>query len=170
MIPSPAWPDHIKDALKDRRFGDVLQWIDEKNPPNAGLLQACVYDWWGKPMDAVQALTSALKRIAQEERGTYLWYRGLLYIQANMPAWAEQDFDAVMLHHRAHPDLSRLARGYAKILLGDARGALEDVDGLPKETTLALDRVVTPGWINTYALATLHRTHLKESTDDGAMI
>lgn len=170
MIPTPSWPDTIKLALRERRFGDVLQWIEDKNPPNAGLLQACVYDWWGKPMDAAQILTTALKRVPQEDRVAYLWYRGLLYIQAQMPAWAEQDFDAVILHHRAHPELSRLARAYAKVLLGDVRGALEDVDGLPNETTLTLDRVVTPAWVNAYSFATLHRTHLKERTDDDAMI
>lgn len=170
MIPAAVWPEHIRLALKERRFEQVLDWIDKDAPLNAGLLKASVYEWWGKPMDAADALTRALKSIPRQERFAYLWYRGLMYIQAQMPAWAEQDFDVVIEQNSAHPDLTRLARAYAKVLLGDVRGALEDVDGLPRDTTLTLDRVVTPKWIDSYATSALHRRVIKEGTDDDAMI
>lgn len=157
MIVPSVWPEHALAALREGRFEHVLDWIDQEGPPDAGLLKACVYDWWGKPMDAIDALTRALKTLSRQEHSVYLWYRGLMYIQAQMPAWAEQDFDVVLLKSRAHPELARLARAYAKVLLGDAKGALEDADGLPPETVLTLDRVVTPIWIENYANAALRR-------------
>lgn len=166
MIPAFAWPDHIRSALKEGRFEYVLAWLDNESPPRAGLLKAAVYDWSGKPLDAIDALTRALKSLAPQERAACLWYRGLLYIQAAMPALAEQDFDVVLSKSRAHPSLTKLARAYAKVLLGDARGALDDIDGLPHGTTLALDRIVTPAWIENYTTATLRRGLLKEETQD----
>lgn len=170
MIPVSVWPTHIINALKDGRFEQALDWIENAKPNNAGLLKASVYEWWGKPLDAAEALTRALKSLPPQEQSTYFWYRGLLYIQASMPAWAEQDFDVFILKSRAHPELARLARAYARVLLGDTHGALEDIDGLPQNTTLALDRTVTPKWIQTYADADLVRGALKESNDDDAMI
>ncbi len=157
MIVPSVWPEHALAALREGRFEHVLDWIDQEGPPNAGLLKASVYDWWGKPMDAIETLTRALKTASRQEHPVYLWYRGLMYIQAQMPDWAEQDFDVVLLKSSAHPELSRLARAYAKMLLGDAKGALEDAEGLPPDTVLTLDRVVTPIWIENYANAALRR-------------
>lgn len=170
MIPSSVWPKHIVSALQAERFEQVLDWIEQEAPRDAGLLKASVYEWWGKPMEAADALTRALKCLPLQEHSTYLWYRGLMYVQASMPSWAELDFDAFIVQSRAHPNLARLARAYAKVLLGDVRGALEDIDGLPRDTTLALDRTVTPEWIRTYATAALARGALKEGNDDDAMI
>lgn len=157
MIEHAVWPEHALTALREGRFEHVLDWIDQEGPLDAGLLKASVYDWWGKPMDAIDALTRALKTVPRPEQSVYLWFRGLMYIQAQMPAWAEQDFDVVLLKSSAHPELSRLARAYAKVLLGDAKGALEDAEGLPPETVLTLDRVITPAWIENYANAALRR-------------
>lgn len=170
MISESIWPEHIRNALKDERFEQVLAWIDEEGPPNAGLLKASVYEWWGKPLDAIEALTRALKSLPSQDRPSYTWYRGLMYIQASMPAWAEQDFDAVLLKSRAHPDLTKLARAYAKVLLGDAVGALEAIEGLPRDTVLTLDRVVTPKWIENCSMASLQRGVLKERNADDAMV
>ena len=170
MIPEPAWPEHIKSALKDGRFELVLAWIDDEHPPNAALLKASLYEWWGKPLDAVEVLTRVLKNLPLHERSSYTWYRGLMYIQASMPAWAEQDFDTVFFQSHLHPNLTRLARAYAKVLLGDALGALEAIEGVPHDTVLALDRIVTPSWIEHCTMASLRRTVLKERNDDDAMI
>lgn len=170
MIPASVWPKHIVGALQEGRFEQVLDWIEKEAPRDAGLLKASVYEWWGKPMEAADVLTRALKILPLQEHSTYLWYRGLMYVQASMPSWAELDFDAFIVQSRAHPDLARLARAYAKVLLGDVRGALEDIDSLPRDTTLVLDRTVTPDWIQNYAAAALARGALKESNDDDAMI
>lgn len=152
-----VWPEHALAALQQGRFEHVLEWIEQESSRDVGLLKASVYDWWGKPLDAIEALTRALKTVSPQEQTVYLWYRGLMYIQAQLPAWAEQDFDVVLLKSSAHPELTRLARAYAKVLLGDAKGALEDAEGLPPETILTLDRVVTPHWIENYANAALRR-------------
>jgi hypothetical protein len=170
MIPTLAWPENMQRALREGRFEQVLAWIEEEGPLDAGLLKASVYEWWGKPMDAVDVLTRTLKSLPRSTRTEYIWYRGLMYIHASMPAWAEQDFDVVLLQSRAHPQLTKLARAYAKVLLGDVRGALEDIDGLPLNTTLMLDRIVTPVWIENYTAATLHRGTLKERNVDDAMV
>ena len=170
MIPTSVWPEHIRDALKEKRFAQVLDWIETENPCDAGLLKASVYEWWGKPMDAVDVLTRALKNLPGKEHLPYLWYRGLMYVQASMPAWAEQDFDVFIVKSPAHPDLAKLARAYARVLLGDVHGALEDINGLPLGTTLVFDRVVTTKWIIDYATAALKRTVLKESNAGNAMI
>lgn len=170
MIPASVWPEHVRRALKDGRFEQVLAWIDEEGPLNAGLLKASVYEWWGKPMDAAEVLTRALKSLSPQDKPSYIWYRGLMYIQASMPAWAEQDFDVVLLKSRAHPALVKLARAYAKVLLGDARGAQDDIDGLPPSTILTLDRIVTPAWIENYTTAALSRRVVKEGNVDDDLI
>lgn len=169
MTDNSLWPTDVQNALNNGRFDLVLEWIDTSAPKDGldtFLLKASVYDWWGKPLDAVQVLTSGLKGLAEDKRWTYLWYRGLMYIQANMPALAEQDFDAVLIKGRAHPELTRLARAYAKMLMGDARGALEDIDGLPSNTVLSLDRVITPDWLDDLAHASLRRRAPKEGSAD----
>lgn len=170
MITTSVWPKHIVSALQEGLFEQVIDWIEKEAPRDAGLLKASVYEWWGKPMEAADALTRALKVLPLQEHSAYRWYRGLMYMHASMPSWAEQDFDAFIVQSLAHPDLAKLARAYAKVLLGDVRGALEDVEGLPRDTTLALDRTITPDWILHYAVSALTRGELKASNDDDAMI
>lgn len=170
MIPKPVWPEHVRIALREERFEHVLHWIDSENLPDTGLLQAAVYEWSGKPMAAAEVLTRSLKSLSLDKQLAYIWYRGLMYTQASMPALAEYDFDAVLYKKSAHPELARLARAYARVLMGDAVGALEDVDGLPHDTVLSLDRVVTPTWVHLFAMATLNRIALKEGKREDAMI
>lgn len=131
----------VQRALRDNQPTIVFDWlIDQSNLTLA-------YGMWKKPMDAIEALTRALKKVIPEKRAPYRWYRGLLYIQAQLPALAEQDFTAVIATYAEHRHTSMLARAYARVLLGDVRGALEDNDRLPEGTVLILDRVITPQWI-----------------------
>ena len=54
-----VWPEHALAALQQGRFEHVLGWIEQEPSRDAGLLKASVYEWWGKPLDAFEALTRA---------------------------------------------------------------------------------------------------------------
>lgn len=162
MTPEPSWPAHIQNALRDGHIDDVCAWLDASSQKEAPLLKASAYASVGQYHSSIEVLTRAMKHLPLAAQENYQWYRGLMYIHAALPALAEQDFTDLLDTNKEHRNLSRLARAYARILLGDIRGALEDNDGLSQESILAIDRVVTPLWIHNFANANWFRHEQKQ--------
>ena len=142
--------------LKEGRLDAAIASLqNKKDPPSLDQL-ASLYEITHKPLDAINTVTQHLKLHPQS--ASYLcWYRGLLYLKVQLPGLAEPDFEYVITNSSTLFSLGVLARSYARLLLGDVQGALLDSDSIDPNTTLVIDRIVTPSWIKNIASTWLHR-------------